>query len=489
MKPLSAKPVQHRVLAFLVLMLLSLAILGAMISRNQHHFNTALAHVNYSHSVQHVSATLQQSLIEYLTESISVAYPEVSTRMASALNNSLNQIEALKAESGLWSPETQRSIDAVRRLLADVDKLDRMEKNSRLISALKLLSQTLDNEVFQREQLLADINSTTETELTMALITFVLILVVTFLFFHRRILQPLNDLKRLLLRLSEENYTQINTDHLDPLLLPVFHSYNEMVKHLAELEEGKRLYTQSLQSEVRMATQALLEQQASLGRAERLAAIGEVVAELAHEIRNPLAGIQMAINNLRREIDDEGQRERLNLINNELKRLARLFNDVLDQSRHSPEAASQLNLVVLIRDLVTLTRYQIVESITLDIDVPESLPVQLPESGMRQALLNLILNASEALDRVPGAICIKARCSEQGVRIDVLDNGPGFAREWLDFGIRPFRTSRPRGTGLGLAMVQRFVKDIGGTIQLANRDSGGAQVSLLLPSSCSSCSS
>ncbi len=120
-------------------------------------------------------------------------------------------------------------------------------------------------------------------------------------------------------RLTEENYTPITTDHLDPLLLPVFNSYNEMVKHLAELEEANRLHAQSLQQEVRLATQALLEQQHSLARADRLAVIGELAAELAHEIRNPLAGIQIAFSNFRRETDDIDQLERLDLIDSELK--------------------------------------------------------------------------------------------------------------------------------------------------------------------------
>jgi signal transduction histidine kinase len=297
-------------------------------------------------------------------------------------------------------------------------------------------------------------------------------------------LHPLNDLRQLLERLTEENYTPITTDHLDPLLFPVFNSYNEMVVHLAELEEAKRLYAQSLQREVRLATQALLEQQYSLARAERLAAIGEVAAEFAHEIRNPLAGIQMAFSNLRREIDDQHQCERMELISNELKRLARLLNDMLDQSRHSPETATDFDMATLIRDLLALTRYQIAESIELNSDAPATLPVHLPESGIRQALLNLILNAADALDGGSGLISIKVRTEAKGLRIDVFDNGPGFSQDMLNYGIRPFRTSRQRGTGLGLAMVQRFAKDSGGTIKLSNQQPHGACVSVLLPKEC-----
>jgi len=268
------------------------------------------------------------------------------------------------------------------------------------------------------------------------------------------------------------------------LLFPVFNSYNALVIHLAELEEAKRLYAQSLQRDVRLATQALLEQQYSLARAERMAAIGEVAAELAHEIRNPLAGIQMAFSNLRREIDEPHQCERMDLISSELKRLARLLNDMLDQSRHSPETATDFDLATLIRDLLTLTRYQIAQSIELKSDTSRVLAVHLPESGIRQALLNLILNAADALVNDSGLICIKARANNQGLRIDVFDNGPGFSKDMLNYGIRPFRTTRQGGTGLGLAMVQRFVKDVGGTIKLDNRQPHGACVTVLLPKEC-----
>ncbi len=471
------RPAKIRALAFLGLLLLALAILGGMIWRNLHHFETVLSYVNYSHRIQNVSVGLQQSLIGYVTETIPDSHPIVLTK-------TLNEMKALIDDNQYLLAPTRKSLETVSSLLTNINKLDKLEKNARLIQALEVMSQTLDEEALRREKLLEDINFDTQTELYIALVTFTLILLGAMLFLHYRILHPLNDLRQLLERLTEENYTPITTDHLDPLLFPVFNSYNALVMHLADLEEAKHLYAQSLQREVRLATQALLEQQYSLARAERLAAIGEVAAELAHEIRNPLAGIQMAFTNLRREIDDEYQCERMDLISSELKRLARLLNEMLDQSRHSPETATDFDMAILIRDLLALTRYQIPEAITLNSDTPDTLPVHLPESGIRQALLNLILNAADALDSSPGLICIKAAMEAQGLRIDVFDNGPGFSEDMLNYGIRPFRTSRPRGTGLGLAMVQRFVKDIGGTIKLNNQQPHGACVTVLVPKEC-----
>ncbi len=471
-------PAKLRALSFLGLLLLALAILGGMIWRNLHHFETVVSYVNYSHRIQNVSANLQQSLMDYVTETVPQSQP---TDLAKALV----EMKMLMADSRYLSPpENLAEIEKVGLLLTDIDRLDRAERNAHLKQALDVMSKMRYEEGLRRETLLEDINLDTQTELYIASITFTLILLGALLFLYRRILYPLNDLRQLLERLTDENYTPITTHHLDTLLVPVFNSYNEMVIHLAELEEAKRLYAQSLQREVRLATQALLDQQNSLARAERLAAIGEVAAELAHEIRNPLAGIQMAFNNLRREINDVSQCERMDLISDELKRLARLLNDMLNQSKHTPEIATHFDMVNLIDDLLTLTRYQLVETITLTCLTPERLMVHLPQSGVRQALLNLILNAADALDNGLGAICIKLSSSTQGLRIEVYDNGHGFSQDMLSYGIRPFRTSRARGTGLGLVMVQRFVKDCGGSIKLSNQEPHGACVMVFLPKEC-----
>jgi signal transduction histidine kinase len=475
MNPIFYRPVKLRGLAFLGLLLMALGILGGMVWRTNHHFEMILTYVDYSHRIQKVSVGLQQSLIGYLIE---------KPHQPVTLTNTLAEMDSLTEDTRYLSDFTKGSLTTVRNLLADVGRQESKEKNANLIASLKIMSETLDYEALQREQLLEDINLDTQNELYIALTTFAIILLGALLFLHFRIMHPLNDLRRLLERLAEENFTPITTDHLDPLLLPVFKSYNEMVTHLAELEEAKRLYAQSLQREVRIATQALLEQQASLARAERLAAIGEVAAELAHEIRNPLAGIQMAFNNLRHEIDDHHNVERVELIGSELKRLTILLNNILNQSKHTPEVARQFDISILIRDLIKLTRYQIAEAIQLDIDTPQVLRVHLPESGIRQALLNLLLNAVDALEGGSGCILIKAHVDKEGLFIDVLDNGPGFPQELLDYGIRTFRTSRSGGTGLGLSMVQRFVREIGGTIKLSNQQPHGACVTVLLPHDC-----
>jgi signal transduction histidine kinase len=472
MNPIFYRLAKLRGLAFLGLLLLALGILGGMIWRTHHHFDTAISYVNYSHRIQNVSVDFQQLVISRLADKTTNPSPQLLATL-------LSEIDGLMVDRNYLSAPTRQHLETVHALLAQSQHLDTNQQQQSLILVLKAMSEILDNETVQREQMLEDINLDTQSELYVALLLFGTIFIGTILFLKHRILHPLNDLRHLLERLTDENYTSITTEHLDPLLLPVFHSYNGMVKHLGELEETKREYAQSLQREVRLATQALLEQQHSLARAERLAAIGEVSAELAHEIRNPLAGIQMAFNNLRREIDNENQCERMALIDSELKRLARLLNEMLNASKHTPEIPCQFDLSVLIRDLVTLVRYQIPENLNLQFITPETLPVYLPESGLRQALLNLLLNSADAMEDKTGQILISTSKTPDGLKIEVRDNGHGFAQEWLDYGIRPFRTSRERGTGLGLAMVQRFVKNNDGLLTLSNDN--GAVVTMSLP--------
>ena len=341
----------------------------------------------------------------------------------------------------------------------------------------------MDDESLKRERVLQEIGQSTRTEVLLVFAMVFTLLLVVGIFLKFRILTPLNDLKKLLLRLAREDFSPIDADRIDPILLPVFNSYNFMVDHLAELEEAKREHAASLEREVRTATRALLEQQADLARNERLAAVGELAAGIAHELRNPLAGIQMSCANLHAEIQDADQVGRVGSIIEELKRMARLLNELLDLSKHSPDPISNVDLTDLIRDLVALTRYQIPPNIQLAFKAPAHLSCMLPEGRLRQSLLNLILNASQALSDAGGSILISVHESteDECITISVSDDGPGFSQELIKTGVRPFVTGKPGGTGLGLAMVQRFVREMGGQMQIANLEPHGATVRVVLP--------
>lgn len=470
------RPARLRGLALLALLCSVLAVLCGTIWRNLDRMDRVQSYVGYSHRIQDAGLSLQQALVDVISGGV---------LRAAQLERIAVKIRALANEDAHLSPQTPEKLRKVINSLANADEESEDNGKAQLFDALREMHEILDAETDQREKVLEEVSREALAELGLATLILVAILLLTWFFLRRRILNPLHDLRQLLLNLAKEDFTPIATDHLDPLLVPVFNSYNDMVRHLGELEETKRMYAQSLEAEVRNATQALLEQQRSLASAEKLAAVGELAAGLAHELRNPLAGIQMSCANLRKEIADPDQCERLDLIGGELKRMTRLLNELLDQGRQTPPASTDFNLAALVKELIALTRYQIPEQIALTYDVPDDLICHLPSCGLRQALLNLILNAAQALENSPGKVHLVARRENGIARIEVSDDGPGFNEDILKHGIRAFSTSRIRGTGLGLAMVQRFARDLGGRIELSNRWPHGANVRLILP--CTGC--
>ena len=464
------RPARLRGLALLIFLGLVLAILGGMIWRNLERLDTIQAYVSYSHLIQDAGLDLQRAMMDSLSGG------DIAPDHIAELEGRIRELVRVDAHLDAGTPARLQKVAGLLR-----DNENEVVNRKALFDALRVMHETLDAETEQREQELEGISRDTLAELELATVSLVLVLLLALIFLRRRILAPLHDLRQLLLNLAKEDYVPIAIQHLDPLLVPVFTSYNVMVTHLREWEEAKRMHAQSLEAEVRAATQALLEQQRSLARAERLAAVGELAAGLAHELRNPLAGIQMSCANLREEVEQPEQAERLDLIAAELKRMGRLLNDLLSQSRQTAMPPSNFALARLVSELVTLTRYQIPPHIGLTFQVPEELECYLPESNLRQALLNLILNAAQALDEAPGHITIHAWREQAKVVIEVGDDGPGFPDEMLSSGIRPFYTGKAQGTGLGLAMVQRFVRECHGQIKLVNRQPHGASVILYLP--------
>jgi signal transduction histidine kinase len=299
---------------------------------------------------------------------------------------------------------------------------------------------------------------------------------------RRRIIKPLDAFGHQLANLADGIFTpaQVNKD-VDPFLLPLHRQFNSLAQRLQELEAAHRAREVSLETEVGRTTRQLLEQQRNLARAERLAATGELAASVAHELRNPLAGIQMTLSNLRTELTDPDLIERVDLVADEVARLSRLLTELLDVGRRAPEPPRVVRLAEVVDDILALTRCQLTPEIRLDSRVDPTLTCRLPPDRLRQALLNLVLNAGGALGERGGEIIIEAAVDGTNLRITVSDNGPGLPPELLDTGIRPFFSTRERGTGLGLAMVRRFARDVGGSLELANRVPHGAQVTLILP--------
>lgn len=321
-------------------------------------------------------------------------------------------------------------------------------------------------------------DSRTATGLAVVLVLATLPLLIVL---RNRVLVPLNNLTYLMRLLARQDYSSAPTAGVDPVLRPLFENYNHMVNRLMELEAQHEDREKLLQNEVNAATRMLLQQQRRLARSERLAAVGEVAASVAHELRNPLAGVQMALANLRRDVDDVDAVERIDLVLGELRRINQQLNDLLRQAAQDPEMSTELELRATVDQLLSLVSHQFGERLQVRNDIPADLRCRLPEGGLRQALLNLLQNAAQAVGEEPGEIRVSAERQDGQLALTICDSGPGFPQQLLDTGVRAFASWRPGGTGLGLATVQRFARDLGGAIELRNAEQGGACVTLSLP--------
>jgi len=353
-----------------------------------------------------------------------------------------------------------------------------------LFSMFAQIHDRITRETNAHAALVSDVERTARFEFNLALTLVVglplLALAILYLLRHR-VQLPLRDLSWLMQRLSQQDYASAPIAHADPMIKPLLLRYNHLVSRLAELEAEHQNRETLLEQQVRAASTTLLTQQQHLAQAEKLASVGEVAASLAHELRNPLSGIQMALTNLRRETESADHAERLDMVLDEINRITRLLNGLLDQARHRPETASEVNLAELCGTLASLVHYLLPPGVTLVTDVPMDLRCMVAADGLRQALLNLILNASKSIGANTGSIRLAAQPGEGGIEISITDSGSGFPDTLLSHGLRPFISGHESGTGLGLAITRRFVNDLGGRITLNNPPAGGARVTLYLP--------
>lgn len=337
----------------------------------------------------------------------------------------------------------------------------------------------------EEETLLKKIAQDSKLEFELAVsVPFVLlggVLLIGRFFFKRHVIEPLDSLKSLLQQLADGDRKPITQHAYDPVVQSLFDNYNKLVMRLTSLEKEQLNYTNALETQVRQIGSQLLEQSQQIARSERLSVVAELSASTAHELRNPLAGIQLALENILQENQDIELSQRLQQVNDEIKRLTMHLNDLLALTRSSETMPTALNINQVCQELKEFIKYQMSENITLNDRIDKNLVSCLPETEFRLAMINLLLNSSQAIGKRPGQIQLSAIQQDQRIIITVEDSGPGFSESLLQKGIQPFVSLKSEGTGLGLAMVQRFVKSQQGLIRLFNTEAGHACVTLTLP--------
>jgi two-component system sensor histidine kinase PilS (NtrC family) len=249
----------------------------------------------------------------------------------------------------------------------------------------------------------------------------------------------------------------------------------------------------------------VVEMEANLRQSERLAAIGELSASIAHEIRNPLAAISGSIEMLQGErVGQEESADSAHLMNialREVGRLDNLISDFLRYARPGPLNPETVQLREIITDVIKMFDASQSDAIEIDLAVEDGLAVFADAGQLRQVLWNLVLNAAEAMPD-GGRLRVSARTlagrdsqggspgdrrgqeGEEGkagwLEIAIADDGSGIPQSKLDRIFDPFFTTKQTGSGLGLATVHRIVENHGGIVRLESKLGVGTTVRIRL---------
>jgi signal transduction histidine kinase len=251
---------------------------------------------------------------------------------------------------------------------------------------------------------------------------------------------------------------------------------DELEKKVQERTEELQRINQELKSQIKQRIQAEYE----LTKSERLATIGKMSAILAHEIRNPLNSIKINADILSQVLElNEGNTRRLQIINKEVNRLDNLVKEVLQFSRQANLLLSEFNLFIFFDNIVNILKPQIEKDEILIINRSENIMISGDNEKLKQVMLNMILNARDAIQG-KGEIEISTEMKTgKKVNIYIKDNGSGIMNPEKIF--EPFFTTKNSGTGLGLAISQNIIEQHSGKLILVSSKPGETIFCISLP--------
>lgn len=251
-------------------------------------------------------------------------------------------------------------------------------------------------------------------------------------------------------------------------------AYSEVTERLQQSHHQLTRTVESLREE-------LGEKNRLLERKNRLEALGEMAAGLAHEIRNPLGGIQLYASMLGKDLADrQDALVVVRKISAGVKRLEALVSQVLQFTRDLRVNLQRADLAAVVEQSVELASKAMHDrAVRCEINGPLTLLVMIDPLLIGQAILNLLLNAAEAIEQ-GGTVCVQfgppgSQSDGKQFHLIVSDTGPGIAPDALERVFNPFFTTKETGTGLGLAIVHRIIEAHDGTIVASNGAGGGAR--------------
>ena len=225
--------------------------------------------------------------------------------------------------------------------------------------------------------------------------------------------------------------------------------------------------------------------QEQLLQSEKLAAMGRLTSQIAHELNNPLYGIMNTLELLKTEIPPQNKRRKiLEMALSEITRLSDLLRNMLSFSKPDQEAKTRVDINTIIQEILLLSTKQLQENnISISTDLAEGMgEIKASKNQLRQVFLNLIKNAQDAMPD-GGSIYFTTRSNQERVRIEVRDTGSGIREEHINRIFDSFFTTKAsvKGVGLGLSVCYGFIKDHGGDIRVESEPDSGTTFTVTLP--------
>jgi PAS domain S-box-containing protein len=229
--------------------------------------------------------------------------------------------------------------------------------------------------------------------------------------------------------------------------------------------------------------QIILEQQ--LVRSQRMESIGTLAAGIAHEVGNPLTAISSLVQVIQRTSKDEFAKEKLELINSQVNRIARIIRELVDFSRPSTHVVKPTNINRVVKEALNIVQYgKKVKDITFALELNERLPeISAVPDQIVQVFINILMNAVDSLDGRHGSISVHSRKNEHSIEVIVRDTGKGIEQAALEKIFEPFYTTKTtgQGTGLGLWVSYGIVKSFGGDIFVESIPEKGSTFTVSFP--------
>ena len=305
---------------------------------------------------------------------------------------------------------------------------------------------------------------------------------------RRLVLKPLSAVDTAMEHVAEGNLQQSLKITSEDEMGRLASTFNAMTKELADSREKMEDWTKSLEKGIAIKTEELKKSQDKLIQAEKLASLGRLTADVAHEIRNPLTALGGFARRLHKIAEGDKEKEYAEIVLTEVDRLERILKDVLTFSRDARSHLEKHKIEEIIRD--TLKIYEDMfrdQSISIEINTGENLmPVLIDKDQVRQALDNLITNAVDAMPE-HGILTISAGREEINdvtyMFLKVTDTGSGIPSKNIPLIFEPFFSTKNigHGTGLGLSITRKIMEEHGGFVKVESVEGEGTSFTLYFP--------